>query len=150
MARHRPRGRPGLYRSASIRQVLAAEFDFDLPAHLVAQTPAPRGTSKLMVLARDGAGVQHSAIARLPEHLRPGDLLVVNNTRVFAARLLGRRVPTGGAVECLLLARVPEAAGSEQRAAELWEALVHPGQKLRPGAEIRFEGDAGALTAEIV
>jgi S-adenosylmethionine:tRNA ribosyltransferase-isomerase len=131
--------------------VLAAEFDFDLPAHLIAQTPAPRGTSKLMVLARDGTGVQHSAIARLPQHLRPGDLLVVNNTRVFAARLLGRRVPTGGAVECLLLSRASEDEGPEQNpAAELWDALVHPGQKLRPGAEIRFEGDAGALTAEIV
>ena len=131
--------------------MLAAEFDFDLPAHLIAQTPAPRGASKLMVLARDGAGVQHSAVARLPQHLRPGDLLVVNNTRVFAARLLGRRVPTGGAVECLLLSRASEEEAPEQNpAAELWDALVHPGQKLRPGAEIRFEGDAGALTAEIV
>ena len=131
--------------------VLAAEFEFDLPAGLIAQTPAPRGTSRLMVLEREGAGVQHSSIARLPQHLRAGDLLVVNNTRVFAARLIGRRVPTGGAVECLLLSRVEgEGPTPGDPSSELWEALVHPGQKLRPGAEVRFEGEAGALTAHIV
>ena len=131
--------------------MLTAEFDFDLPAELIAQTPAPRGTSRLMVLERAGSGVGHSAITRLPQHLRPGDLLVVNNTRVFAARLIGRRVPSGGAVECLLLSRVSGREGSEEEpAAELWDALVHPGQKLRPGAGVRFEGEAGALTGEIL
>ena len=130
--------------------MLASEFDFDLPAQLIAQTPAPRGASKLMVLARQAGGVEHSAVARLPQHLRPGDLLVVNNTRVFAARLIGRRVPSGGAVECLLLSRVKGEGSEDQSAAELWDALVHPGQKLRPGAEMRFEGQAGALTAQIV
>lgn len=82
----------------------------------------------------------HAAIADLPASLRAGDLLVVNNTRVFAARLLGHRVPSGGAVECLLIGR------SEDK----WEALVHPGQKLKPGALVRFEGPAGVLMAEIL
>jgi S-adenosylmethionine:tRNA ribosyltransferase-isomerase len=68
-------------------------------------------------------------------------LLVVNNTRVFAARLLGHRVPSGGAVECLLLG---------QSESGEWDALMHPGQKLKPGAIVRFEGKAGALTAEVL
>lgn len=130
--------------------MLAADFEFDLPAELIAQAPAPRGASRLMVLPRDGGAPEHSVVARLPDHLRAGDLLVVNNTRVFAARLIGRRAPTGGAVECLLLARVEEETHPGEPPSELWDALVHPGQKLRPGAQVRFEGDAGALSAEIV
>jgi S-adenosylmethionine:tRNA ribosyltransferase-isomerase len=69
---------------------------------------------------------------------------VVNNTRVFAARLLGHRVPSGGAVECLLIGRAGDGS------AGTWEALVHPGQKLKPGALVRFEGPAGVLMAEIL
>ncbi len=124
--------------------MLVSDFDFTLPDELVAQFPAPRGTSRLFVLDRaTGAGF-HDTIGNLPAHLGAGDLLVVNNTRVFAARLLGRRVPSGGAVECLLIGRAGEPATG------LWEALVHPGQKLKPGARVRFEGSAGALTAEIL
>src|SRR5258705_12067117 len=74
------------------------DFDFDLPDVLIAQDPAQeRGGSRLLVLHRAG-GVEHSAFASLAEYLVPGDLLVVNNTRVFPARLLGHRVPTGGGV----------------------------------------------------
>lgn len=131
--------------------MLVSEFDFDLPEELIAQTPAPRGGSRLMVLSRDDIPFRHTGISDLPGLLRPGDVLVVNNTRVFAARLLGTRVPSGGAVECLLLAPVDDRAG---RAAPdnqaLWDALVHPGHKLRSGARIRFDGPAGALTAEVL
>jgi S-adenosylmethionine:tRNA ribosyltransferase-isomerase len=79
--------------------------------------------------------------------LRPGDLLVVNQTRVFPARLLGHRVPTGGAVECLLVSRLDgsEAGSAEER----WEALMHPGQKLKPGAIVTFAGRV-TLHAEVI
>lgn len=118
-----------------------SDFDFELPDELIAQVAAPRGESRLLVLHRDTGSLDDAGIEDLPRHLAPGDLLVVNDTRVLAARLLGHRVPSGGAVECLLLRRVE---------GEVWEALVHPGQKLKPGARVRFEGDAGALTAEIL
>ncbi len=139
-----------------------SDFDFDLPDELVAQHPAPRGCSRLLGLDRVTGERRHSSIADLPALLRPGDLLVVNDTRVFAARLLGRRVPSGGVVECLLLT-APERAGdpsparfepSESRVPDpgsrLVQALMHPGQKLKPGARVRFEGDAGVLMAEVL
>jgi S-adenosylmethionine:tRNA ribosyltransferase-isomerase len=98
---------------------------------------------------RKTGALQHDVFSNLGAHLRPGDLLVVNNTRVFAARLLGHRVPSGGAVECLLLGRL-EGAGQRPGRGELWEALMHPGQKLKPGALVRFEGPAGLLMAEVL
>ena len=111
------------------------DFDFDLPPELIAQEPAAdRSGSRLLVVDRAGGALTHSRVANLPEFLRAGDLLVVNDTRVFPARLLGRRVPSGGAVECLLVRPVAESD------AQLWEALVHPGQKLKPGARVVFEG----------
>jgi S-adenosylmethionine:tRNA ribosyltransferase-isomerase len=130
-----------------------SDFDFELPAELIAQDAAPRGTSRLLVLDRATGAVRHGSVADLPSILRAGDLLVVNNTRVFAARLLGHRVPTGGAVECLLLATEPHDAGSateQHRRTQIWDCLMHPGQKLKPGALVRFEGPAGALTAEVI
>jgi S-adenosylmethionine:tRNA ribosyltransferase-isomerase len=118
------------------------EFDFDLPPELIAQEPpATRGGSRLLYLHRDTGVVEHSRVAALPDLLAPGDLLVVNNTRVFPARLLGRRVPSGGAVECLLIGRLPVEPGERERPdAQRWEALMHPGQKLKPGALVIFEG----------
>jgi len=111
------------------------DFDFDLPSDLVAQEPpVERGASRLLHLDRRTGGLTHTTITALPDRLHPGDVLVVNNTRVFPARLLGRRVPSGGAVECLLIRRLDE---------ERWEALVHPGQKLKPGAELLFERERG-------
>src|SRR5205814_6304492 len=108
------------------------EFDFSLPFDLIAQEPAAeRGAARLLHLRRDTGVPVHSSIRSLPDLLHEGDLIVVNNTRVFPARLLGRRVPAGGAVECLLIGRIGE---------DRWEALMHPGQKLRPGAEVIFEG----------
>jgi S-adenosylmethionine:tRNA ribosyltransferase-isomerase len=121
-----------------------ADFDFDLPAELIAQEARPRGESRLLVLDRAAAKLEHASVADLPLLLKDGDLLVVNNTRVFAARLLGHRVPSGGAVECLLVERT-----GVDGPAEVWTALMHPGQKLKPGAIVRFEGEAGVLMAEV-
>ena len=134
-----------------------SDFDFHLPPELIAQTPAPRGESRLLVLDRATSAVRHAHVRDLPALLSPGDLLVLNDTRVFPARLLGHRVPSGGAVECLLLSREP-AVGSGSRVpdpeprhgVQLWSALMHPGQKLKPGARVKFEGEAGVLFGEIL
>ena len=100
-----------------------------------------RGGSRLLVVRRDGEGLDHTAFARLGDYLQPGDLLVLNNTKVFPARLLGRRVPSGGAVECLLIA--PRDAGR-------WDALMHPGQRLDAGARVVFERDGVRLHGEVL
>ena len=122
--------------------MLVREFDFDLPPELIAQVPAPdRGDARLLHLSTSTGAVTHAWISSLPGLLRPGDLLVVNDTRVFPARLLGRRVPTGGAVECLLVGHSDPHVDSSD-ASEVWEALMHPGQKLKPGARVVFEGSA--------
>ena len=127
-----------------------ADFDFDLPADLVAQEPpATREGARLLCLSRGTGTIQHSHVSDLPQHLRAGDLIVVNDTRVFPARLLGRRVPSGGAVECLLVARVNDAAHLATACEQFWEALVHPGQKLKPGGRVVFEG-ARTLHGEIL
>jgi S-adenosylmethionine:tRNA ribosyltransferase-isomerase len=112
--------------------VLVSEFDFHLPPEQIAQAPpAERGTSRLLVLERGSGRLTHGRIADLPGWLRAGDLLVVNDTRVFPARLLGRREPSGGRVEVFLLERL---------GADRFDALVHPGQKLKPGARVVLEG----------
>ncbi len=142
------------------------DFNFDLPDELIAQHAGPRGSSRLLVLERRAGTCRHGTIADLPSILVPGDLLVVNNTRVIAARLLGRRVPSGGAVECLLLGSTRDistsfegqANSTRQQTAEVVEAatariadaLMHPGQKLKPGAKVRFEGKGGVLLGEVV
>jgi S-adenosylmethionine:tRNA ribosyltransferase-isomerase len=128
------------------------EFHFELPDELIAQEPAPRGTSRLLVLARTTGAIQHARISDLPSILRSGDLLVVNDTRVFAARLLGHRVPSGGAVECLLLEAPVADPGSRipHPGTRVAHALMHPGQKLKPGARVRFDGPAGVLMAEVL
>jgi S-adenosylmethionine:tRNA ribosyltransferase-isomerase len=123
-----------------------ADFDFALPDELIAQQAAPRGQSRLLVVERSSGATRHDRIGSLGSLVRAGDLLVVNNTRVFAARLFGHRVPSGGAVECLLL-------GSGNRSSTepaIYDALMHPGQKLKPGARVRFEGPQGVLMAEVV
>ena len=139
-----------------------SEFDYELPDALIAQQAAPRGASRLLVLHRATGAIDHANVSDLNRYLRSGDVLAVNNTRVFAARLLGRRVPSGGAVECLLLgrpmrsdasARDPGTAAAPRAGAEsvvCCDALVHPGQKLNIGAVMRFEGAAGVLMAEVL
>jgi S-adenosylmethionine:tRNA ribosyltransferase-isomerase len=127
------------------------EFDFDLPPELIAQEPPrDRGGSRLLQLDRATGSIRHTHVAALPDLLRAGDLVVVNDTRVFPARLIGRRVPSGGAVECLLIAPLRpdfsrtasdcDQIGVGRKACSHWEALVHPGQKLKPGARVVFEG----------
>src|SRR4030095_4302123 len=121
-----------------------SDFDFDLPPELIAQDPAAeRSAARLLHLDRESGSMVHSTVAALPDHLRAGDLVVVNNTRVCPARLLAHRVPSGGAVECLLVRRTARTAkGSDpgsDPSSELWEALMHPGQKLKPGARVVFE-----------
>jgi S-adenosylmethionine:tRNA ribosyltransferase-isomerase len=119
------------------------DFDFDLPPELIAQEPAAvRGGGRLLHLDRESGSITHTRVSALPELLRAGDLLVINSTKVFPARLLGRRTPSGGAVECLLLRRLGSDPGqTPDQDAERWEALVHPGQKLKPGARVVFEGN---------
>src|SRR6266850_1821338 len=132
------------------------EFFFDLPSDLIAQDPpAVRGASRLLHLDRRTGLRSHSTIDRLADFLDPGDVLVLNNTRVFPARLLGRREPTGGTVECLLVSRVSTdeavsdtanlVASGFSRTSEVWQALMHPGQKLAPGARVVFEGSGGGV-----
>jgi S-adenosylmethionine:tRNA ribosyltransferase-isomerase len=130
--------------------VKVVEFEFDLPAELVAQTAADRGESRLLVLERDSGSITHASIRDLPRFLRAGDLMVVNDTRVFPARLLGRRVPSGGAVECLLLGQVESTTREAAQGAEIWQALMHPGQKLKPGARVVFEGGGQTLHGDVL
>ncbi len=118
------------------------DFDFALPSDLIAQMPAARReAARLLVLDRASGGATHTTVAALPEWLQRGDVLALNDTRVFPARLRGRRVPSGGAVECLLLERLDEAR---------WSALVHPGQKLRVGECVRFERRGWAIDGQIL
>ena len=117
--------------------VRVSDLDYDLPASQIAQTPAPRGTARLLVVNRTTGSWGEATVADLPCFLTRGDLVVANDSRVFPARLLGRREPSGGAVECLLLNREPGGGGE-------WQALVHPGQKLKPGARVVFDDDTRA------
>jgi S-adenosylmethionine:tRNA ribosyltransferase-isomerase len=138
-----------------------SDFDFALPEGLIAQEAVPRGASRLLVLNRATGVVFHTTVRELPRFLAPEDLLVANDTRVFPARLLGRRFPSGGAVECLLLTREdsdlepgtpnldPRTPNLEPRT-QIWSALMHPGQKLKPGAVVRFEHESGVLMAEVL
>jgi len=119
-----------------------ADFDFHLPDELIAQDPAPeRGGSRLLLLDRANGRVTHRRFAELPELLRAGDVLVVNDTRVFPARLIGTRLPGGGAAECFLIRETGER--------DTWIALVHPGQRLREGSRMLFESGGRKLHAEI-
>ena len=133
-----------------------SDFGFDLPAELIAQTPeTDRSAARLLVLDRITRTTEHSHISRLAEYFRPGDLLVVNDTKVFPARLVGTRVPSGGAVECLLLSNLEDdfptaSSGKPAAAGGRWDALVHPGQKLQPGAQMVFHGTRHVLYGEII
>jgi S-adenosylmethionine:tRNA ribosyltransferase-isomerase len=129
-----------------------ADFDFDLPDELIAQDPpAARGGSRLLVLHRNTSELEFTTFDQLGDHLRPGDLLVLNNTKVFPARLLGVRVPSGGSVECMLLSQLPTPQPpTSNGTSETWEALMHPGQKLKPGARVMFAGQGVQLHGEVL
>ena len=116
------------------------DFYFDLPEELIAQTPIQqRDTSRLLTLNKKTGEVEHHHFYELPDFLRPGDCLIMNNSRVLPARLLGSRLPGGGACEVLLLI---------DRGDNVWECLVRPGKKMRTGAKVTFGN--GELTAEVV
>ena len=115
-----------------------SDFDFQLPEELIAQTPLERrDSSRLLTLDKNTGAVGHQHFYDLPRFLRLGDCLVLNDSRVLPARLIGHR-PTGGACEVLLLV---------DKGGDLWECLVRPGRKLKPGAQVIF-GD-GQLTATV-
>ena len=117
-----------------------SDFYYDLPQELIAQTPLDkRDTSRLMTLDRATGAVEHHHFYELPDFLNPGDCLILNDSRVLPARLLGQRLPGGGACEVLLLI---------DRGDKTWECLVRPGRKMRTGAKLSFGN--GELTAEVV
>jgi len=117
-----------------------SDFDYELPEELIAQEPLEqRDASRMLVLTRETQTFADSTFQTFPALTRAGDLVVVNNTRVFPARLNGRRLPSGGRVEVLLVKEIEPA---------VWEALVRPAQRLKVGASVEF-GDGG-LRAEVI
>ncbi|MCC8017140.1 MAG: tRNA preQ1(34) S-adenosylmethionine ribosyltransferase-isomerase QueA [Lachnospiraceae bacterium] len=117
-----------------------SDFYFDLPEEQIAQDPLEnRSASRLLVLDRETGAREHTTFRNIVDYLRPGDCLVLNNTKVIPARLYGEREGTGAHIEILLLKR---------RENDIWETLVRPGKKARPGARILF-GD-GLLTGEVL
>ena len=117
-----------------------SDFYYDLPQELIAQDPLEdRSSSRLLVLDRETGEMEHRVFRDITEYLSPGDCLVVNNTKVIPARLLGVKEDTGAGIEILLLKR---------KADNVWETLVKPGKKARPGARIVF-GD-GILKGEVL
>ena len=117
-----------------------ADFDYDLPEELIAQEPPPeRGASRMMVVHRESGLIEHRCIADIPEYLRSGDLMAVNNTRVIPARLYGHKMESGGAVELLLL----EPLGGDN-----WLVLCRASRRPKPGTRLEFAG--GELIAEVL
>ncbi len=117
-----------------------SDYFYELPPELIAQDPLEdRSSSRLLLLDKNTGAVRHEIFRDLGSFLRPGDRLVLNNTRVIPARLIGRRAGTGGAVEVLLLRRLEK---------DVWETLVKPGKKCLPGQNLEF-GD-GRLTATVL
>jgi len=117
-----------------------SEFNYELPENLIAQVPIKkRDESRLMVLNKEKQNIEHKVFKDILDYLKPGDLLVINNTRVIPARLYGIKKQTGAKVEILLLKNLEN---------DIWEAMVKPGKKLMPGAEVIFGG--GILRAEIL
>lgn len=124
----------------SAEELKTSDFYFDLPQELIAQDPLEdRSASRLLVLNKETGETSHHVFKEIPDFLNPGDCLVLNNTKVIPARLLGCREETKGAVEVLLLKR-------HER--DVWETLVKPGKKARPGTRLEF-GD-GLLRAEVM
>ncbi len=117
-----------------------SDFYFDLPRELIAQDPLEdRASSRLLVLDKSSGEVSHHKFREITDYLCPGDCLVLNNTKVIPARLLGEREGTGAHVEVLLLKR---------REGDVWETLVKPGKKCRPGSRLSF--GSGLLCAEVL
>ena len=119
-----------------------SDFIYDLPEELIAQTPMERrDASRLLVLDKNTGEMEHRHFYDLPSYLRPGDCLVLNDSRVIPARLFGTR-PTGGATELVLLKELTD---------DRWECLARPGKKLRPGTEITFgDGELTGVVEEVL
>ena len=128
-----------------------SDYDYELPESLIAQTPIePRDHSRLMSLCRADGSIRHHRFHELPELLRPGDVMVFNDSRVMPARLRGKRViparlrdtrSTGGAIELLLLSRISPG---------VWRAIGRPGRFLRPGAAFEITGEGGSMRGEVL
>lgn len=117
-----------------------SDFAYDLPEELIAQDPlSDRASSRLMILDKQTGEITHRIFRDITEYLKPGDCLVLNDTKVIPARLIGEREETGGKVEVLLLKRGED---------NVWETLVKPGKKAKPGTRLVFGG--GLLRAEVV
>jgi S-adenosylmethionine:tRNA ribosyltransferase-isomerase len=130
-----------------------SEFDYELPEELIAQRPLERrDASRMLVLNRKTHSIKDSKFEHLPDYVRPNDVIVVNNTQVFPARLIGRREQTGGRVEVLLVREVEASESLSVKpgrdAGSIWEALVRPAHRLKEGAGLRF-GDSG-LRAQVI
>ncbi len=119
--------------------MLKSDFYYDLPQELIAQTPLePRDSSRLMKIDRESGAVKHDHFYNIAEYLREGDLLVMNDSKVFPARIMGVKEETGVVCEFLLL---------EQRENDTWEAIVRPGRRLKKGARVKFSDE---LTGEVL
>lgn len=119
--------------------MLKSDFYYDLPQELIAQTPLePRDSSRLMKIDRTSGEITHDRFYNIADYLKEGDLLVMNDSKVFPARIIGVKEDTGVVCEFLLL---------NQRTQDTWEALVRPGRRLKPGAKVRFSDE---LTAEVL
>lgn len=117
-----------------------ADFFYELPERLIAQTPIePRDHSRMLCVNRQGNDIEHRHFFDLPDMLAPGDLLVINDSRVLPARLYGKNEESGGAMELLLL---------EEKQTDVWEVLTRPGRRARPGA--RFVFSDGVMSCEIL
>ncbi len=123
-----------------MEELKKSDFYFELPEELIAQDPLrDRASSRLLVLEKETGKTEHHVFRDILQYLAPGDCLVLNNTKVIPARLLGTKEETGAAVEVLLLKRKEK---------DVWETLVKPGKKMRPGARISF--GRGLLKAEVL
>ncbi|MCI9517600.1 MAG: tRNA preQ1(34) S-adenosylmethionine ribosyltransferase-isomerase QueA [Lachnospiraceae bacterium] len=117
-----------------------SDFYFDLPQELIAQDPLEdRSSSRLLVLNKDTGAIEHHIFKEITDYLNPGDCLVINDTKVIPARLYGNKIGTDAKIELLLLKRKEN---------DIWETLVKPGKKAKPGSKISFGG--GLLTGEVL
>ena len=124
--------------SATLRPMRTADFHFDLPPELIAQQPAARRDgSRLLVLDRKTQKITHRQFSDVVALLQPGDVLVLNNSRVIPARLHGKNSETGGKFEILLL---------EENVTNEWWAMMRPGKRAKPGTQIQLLDKTGALT----
>jgi S-adenosylmethionine:tRNA ribosyltransferase-isomerase len=122
------------------RKMKSSDFYYELPQELIAQEPLKdRSSSRLLVLDRKTGDIEHRVFSDIREYLRPGDCLVLNDTRVIPARLLGSREDTGGKIEFVLLKNIE---------GDIWEVILKPGRRAKPGARFVFGG--GDLRAEII